>query len=171
MSLGDSHRSCAILFRTDGRIHPKSLEGKSRVNSTEKTKQPVLLKGGNPQVDKGDGEQVVFGYIEAMPGWKQEVGRALHAIIVREVPDVVTKVRWNTPFYGKDDGTSFVAFHCLSRYVKVTFFKGTELNPMPNETSTQPSVRYVHIHEPGQFDQSLVADWVRQASTIPGQRI
>lgn len=134
-------------------------------------KTPMLLSGGNPQIAKGDGVEPVLAYITAMPGWKQDVGKKLHAIITSVVPDVAMKVRWNTPFYGVGDGTSFVAFHCMTKYIKVTFFKGTELTPVPNHTSKQAGVRYFHIDEPGTFDEAQFADWIKQASVLPGEKI
>nr|WP_246788292.1 DUF1801 domain-containing protein [Agrobacterium sp. AGB01] len=134
-------------------------------------KPPVLLSGGNPQIAKGDGDAPVQAYIAAMPGWKQGVGQKLDAIITSVVPDVAKKVRWNTPFYGVGDGISFVAFHCMTRYIKVTFFKGTDLTPVPKHTSKQFGVRYFHIDEPGAFDEAQFTNWVKQASVLPGEKI
>lgn len=134
-------------------------------------KAPVLLSGGNPQIAKGDGDGPVQAYITAMPDWKQSVGRSIDKIIEREVPGVAKKVRWNTPFYGVGDNTSFVAFHCMTRYIKVTFFKGTDLDPVPKETSKQPGIRYLHIHDPGVFDEDQFSAWIRQASALPGEKI
>jgi hypothetical protein len=134
-------------------------------------KPPVLLSGGNPQIDKGDGDAPVQAYITAMPGWKHDVGKKLDAIVTRVVPDVAKKVRWNSPFYGVGDGTSFLSFHCMTKYIKVAFFKGTELEPMPKHTSKQASVRYLHIDEPGDFDEAQFEDWVKQASVLPGEKI
>jgi hypothetical protein len=134
-------------------------------------KPPVLLSGGNPQIEKGDGDAPVQAYISAMPGWKQGVGQKLDAIITSVVPNVAKKVRWNSPFYGIGDGTSFLSFHCMTRYIKVAFFKGTELTPVPDHTSKQANVRYLHIDEPGVFDEALFTDWVKQASVLPGETI
>lgn len=134
-------------------------------------KTPMLLSGGNPQIAKGDGVEPVVAYITAMPGWKQDVGKKLHAIITSVVPDVAMKVRWNTPFYGVGDGTSFVAFHCMTKYIKVTFFKGTELTPVPKHTSKHAGVRYFHIDEPGTFDEAQFAEWIKQASVLPREKI
>lgn len=133
--------------------------------------ETVLLSGGNPQIPKGDGDEPVQAYIAALPGWKREAGRKLDAIIAREVPDAARKVRWNSPFYGIGDGTFFVSFHAMSKYIKVTFFKGTDLTPTPKETSKQAGVRYFHVDEPGTFDEAQFADWIRQASRLPGEKI
>ena len=134
-------------------------------------KPPVLLSGGNPQIAKADGDEPVQAYISALPEWKQGVGQKLDKIITRVVPDVAKKIRWNTPFYGVGDDTSFLAFHCMTSYIKVTFFRGAELNPVPEHTSKQANVRYFHIDEPGEFDEAQFADWVRQASVLPGEKI
>lgn len=134
-------------------------------------KAPTLLKGGNPQIAKGDGDEPVQAYIAALPGWKREAATRLDATITRAVPGVSKKVRWNTPFYGIGDGTSFVAFHAVTKYLKVTFFKGSDLSPLPEHTSKQPEVRYFHISEPGEFDENQFADWVKQASALPGEKI
>ena len=90
-----------------------------------KTAKPRLLTGGNPQIPKGDGDGPVQAYIKAMPGWKRAIGKKLDQLIVENVPEVRKAVRWNTPFFGLNDDGWFVAFGCTTRYVKVTFFKGT----------------------------------------------
>ena len=125
-----------------------------------------LLSGGNPQIPKGDGDGPVQAYIAAMPGWKSAIGAELDAIISREVPGVVKAVRWNTPMYGKDEEGYFLGYHCFETYVKVSFFRGTELDPVPPESSKQPPTRYLHIRE-DDFDADQFADWVRQAAALP----
>ena len=107
-------------------------------------------------------------YIAAMPGWKRDVGRRLDALIVRTVPNVRKAVRWNTPFYGIEGQGWFLGFHCITKYVKVAFFRGTSLRPLPPVESKQKDVRYFHIHEDDQLDEELVASWIRQASELPG---
>ena len=132
------------------------------------TKKPKLLSGGNPQIPKGDGDEPVQAYIAAMPGWKRGVGRFLDALIVKNVPGVRKAVRWNSPFYGTKDHGWFLSWHCLTKYVKVGFFRGTSLHPMPPVESKNEGTRYLHIHEGKPFDGELVASWVRQASELPG---
>ncbi|HAV33836.1 MAG TPA: histidine kinase [Planctomycetaceae bacterium] len=132
---------------------------------------PRLLAGGNPQMAKGDGDAVVQQWIAAMPGWKQDVGRRLDALIVSAVPDVRKAVRWNTPFYGLVGNGWFMAFHCLTKYVKVAIFRGTSLNPVPPVSSKQPNVRYVHLTETEAINWQQIGDWVLQASRLPGDRL
>ena len=132
------------------------------------TAEPKLLSGGNPQIPKADGDAPVQAYIAAMPGWKGDVGCHLDALIVRSVPDVRKAVRWNTPFYGVEDQGWFLAFHCITKYVKVAFLNGTSLHPLPPVESQKKSTRYFHIHEDDEFDEELVASWIRQASELPG---
>tara|TARA_R110002020_G_scaffold77376_3_gene195356 strand:- start:1606 stop:2025 length:420 start_codon:yes stop_codon:yes gene_type:complete len=131
---------------------------------------PVLLSGGNPQIAKGYGEQTMQAYIAAMPGWKSAVGQRIDAIVTREVPDVVKAVKWNSPFFGLARDSWFLSLHCYSRYVKLTFFQGAALQPPPTVTSKYPQLRYHHIHEGDDFDSQL-ADWVRQASRLPGEKL
>ena len=131
--------------------------------------EPVLLSGGNPQIAKADGDAPVQAYIAAMPGWKQEVGRRLDALVVRTVPHVRKAVRWNTPFYGVEGRGWFLAYHCITKYLKVTFFCGTSLSPVPPVESKQKGVRYFHIHEGDRLDEELVASWIRQAAELPGE--
>ena len=130
-----------------------------------------LLSGGNPQIAKADGDAPVLAYIAAMPGWKQGVGRSLDAIITRTFPDVQKAVKWNTPFYGIEGQGWFLAFHCVTKYIKVAFFRGASLRPIPPVESTQKEVRYFHIHEDDQLDEAQVARWVKQASQLPGVRM
>lgn len=129
--------------------------------------QPVLLSGGNPQITKGDGDGPVQAYIAAMPGWKSELGRRLDTLIAETVPGVRKAVRWNSPFYGVEGMGWFVSFHVFTRYVKVTFFKGAELQPPPPGGGKDPDGRWVDIYE-GAFDERQLAEWVRQAAAIPG---
>src|ERR1700681_837691 len=134
--------------------------------------KPVkLLSGGNPQIAKADGDAPVQAYIAAMPGWKRDVGRRLDALIVRTVPGVYKAVKWNTPFYGIEGQGWFLGFHCLTKYIKVAFFRGTSLRPVPPGESKQKEVRYLHIHEDDKLDEALFADWVTQARELPGERM
>jgi hypothetical protein len=136
--------------------------------STKAAARPRLLAGGNPQIAKGDGDAPVRAYIAAMPGWKREVGRRLDALIARTVPGVRKAVRWNSPFYGMEGRGWFLGVHCLTKYVKVAFFRGTSLRPVPPVESKQKDVRYFHIHEGDRIDEELVASWIRQAAELPG---
>ncbi|MEX0405164.1 DUF1801 domain-containing protein [Aquibium sp. LZ166] len=129
-----------------------------------------LLSGGNPQIPKGFGNAPVQAYIAAMPGWKSDLGRRLDAIIVTTVPEVKKAVKWNSPFYGVEEGVWFLSFHCFAKYVKVTFFRGASLDPVPPGVSKHPAVRYYDIRE-GAFDESRFADWVKQASRLPGEKL
>ena len=130
--------------------------------------KPKLLSGGNPQIPKGEGDAPVQAYIAAMPGWKRAVGARLDALIVAAVPDVRKAVRWNSPFYGTAGGGWFLSFHCLTRYVKVTFFNGTALDPLPPVGSKDPRTRYLHVGEDGALDAEKFSGWVRQAAALPG---
>jgi hypothetical protein len=135
------------------------------------TDEPRLLSGGNPQIAKGDGDAPVQAYIAAMPGWKSDIGRRLDALIEGAVPGVRKAVKWNSPFYGAGDEGWFLSFHCLTRYVKVAFFKGAALHPVPPGASKQPEVRYLDIRENDPLDDAQFADWVKQASQLPGQSL
>jgi hypothetical protein len=134
-------------------------------------KEPVLLSGGNPQIPKGEGDGPVQAYIAAMPGWKSAVGRRLDDLIVRTVPDVHKAVKWNSPFYGIEDDGWFLSYHCFDRYVKVTFFRGTSLDPVPPVASKTPETRYFHVHEDDELDEAQFTAWVKQASELPGERL
>jgi hypothetical protein len=131
----------------------------------------VLLSGGNPQIPKGEGNAPVRAYIAAMPGWKREVGRRLDSLIERTVPGVHKAVKWNSPFYGVDGQGWFLSFHCFTNYIKVTFFRGTSLRPVPPFESRHEGVRYVHIAEDDEFDEAQLAAWIKQASQLPGERM
>lgn len=132
---------------------------------------PVLLSGGNPQIPKGSGDAPVQAYVAAMPGWKREVGVWLDALITAAVPGVAKAVKWNSPLYGVEEGSWFLSFHCFAKYVKVAFFRGSALDPVPPVGSKQPEVRYLHIHEGEALDEARILDWVGQASRLPGERM
>ncbi len=135
---------------------------------TTKTKPVKLLSGGNPQIAKADGDAPVQAYIAAMPGWKRDIGKRLDALIRRTVPNVCKAVKWNTPFYGIESQGWFLGFHCLTKYDKVSFFRGTSLRPVPPGESTQKEVRYLNIYEEDHLDEKLVASWIMQAAKLPG---
>ena len=142
----------------------------ARVSKTSKSpaKKVVLLSGGNPQIGKGEGDAPVQAYIAAMPDWKRDVGRRLDTLIARSVPSVRKAVKWNSPFYGVEDQGWFLSFHVFTRYVKVTFFRGASLQPVPPGSSKQKDVRYLDIHEGDELDEAQLASWVKQAAALPG---
>jgi len=142
---------------------------KPPAKAAKKAGPPKLLSGGNPQIAKGDGDAPVQAYIAAMPGWKREIGRRLDALIVRTVPGVRKAVRWNSPFYGVEGQGWFLGVHCLTKYVKVAFYRGRSLKPLPPVESKQKDVRYFHVHEGEELDEKLVANWIRQAARLPGE--
>ncbi len=151
----------------------KTARTKTATGAATEAAQPsgaVLLSGGNPQIPKGYGDAPVEAYIAAMPGWKSELGRRLDMLIVRTVPGVMKAVKWNSPFYGVEGQGWFLSFHCFTKYVKVTFFRGTSLDPVPPGASKHKDVRYLDIHEGG-LDEGQFADWVKQASRLPGEKI
>ncbi|MBO9356391.1 DUF1801 domain-containing protein [Bordetella petrii] len=133
--------------------------------------KPKLLSGGNPQIPKGEGDAPVQAYIAAMPGWKSAVGSRLDALIAQAVPGVRKAVKWNSPLYGVEDQGWFLSIHCFDKYIKVAFFRGTSLRPVPPVESKTAETRYFHIHEDEPLDEARFADWVRQASRLPGERM
>lgn len=126
-----------------------------------------LLSGGNPQIPKGEGDEPVQAYIAAMPDWKREIGERLDALIIKSVPKVRKAVKWNSPFYGVEGQGWFLSFHVYARYVKVTFYRGTSLRPVPPGASKHKDVRYLDVGEDG-FDKAQMSDWVKQAARLPG---
>ena len=130
-----------------------------------------LLSGGNPQIPKADGDAPVQAYIAAMPGWKRDAGRQLDSLIERTAPTVRKAVRWNSPFYGLGGQGWFVSYHCFAKYIKVTFFAGTSLDPVPPVSSKQEGVRYFHIFKDEPLDEELMGGWLRQASLLPGEKL
>jgi hypothetical protein len=133
-----------------------------------KGKKVVLLSGGNPQIAKADGDAPVQAYIAAMPGWKCDIGKQLDALIEQSAPNVLKAVKWNSPFYGIEGQGWFLSFHVYTRFVKVAFFKGTSLRPLPPGESKQKEVRYLDIHEDDELDEAQLAKWVKQAAAMPG---
>lgn len=146
-----------------GKTPPKS--------QADKTAKPKLLSGGNPQIAKGYGQAPVQAFIAAMPGWKQDVGRRLDELVERTIPHVYKAVKWNTPFYGLEGEGWFLGFHCMTKYVKVAFFRGTSLRPIPPVASKQKEVRYFHICEDEELDEAQFVEWVMQAGRLPGEKM
>ncbi len=148
----------------------QSRDAKPAAAKTKPAQKVTLLSGGNPQIPKGDGDAPVQAYIAAMPEWKRDLGRRLDALIERAVPGVQKAVKWNTPFYGLDGRTWFVSFHVFAKYLKVTFFRGQSLKPVPPEPSKVADTRYVHL-TPDNFDEALLTSWVEQAAALPGEKL
>jgi len=130
-----------------------------------------LLSGGNPQIAKGYGDAPVQAYIAAMPGWKRDVGRRLDTLIEKTAPHVHKAVKWNSPFYGIEGNGWFLSFHCFTKYIKVAFFRGASLRPIPPGESRHYEVRYINIHEHDPLDEAQFTAWVKQASQLPGERL
>jgi len=145
---------------------PKAKPGAKPIK-VRKGEKVVLLSGGNPQIAKADGDAPVQAYIAAMPGWKRDLGKRLDALIVRNVPNVRKAVKWNSPFYGIEGQGWFLSFHVFTHYVKVTFFRGTSLRPVPPVASKHKEVRYIDIRE-DDLDEAQMATWVKQAAALPG---
>lgn len=148
----------------------KKTAKRARKAAAQTAAKPKLLSGGNPQIPKGEGEASVKAYVAAMPGWKQSLGRRLDTLISAAVPGVRKAVKWNSPFYGVENGFWFLSFHCFTKYVKVTFFSGAALNPLPPGASKHKDVRYLDIYENGLDEEQFIA-WVKQAAALPGARM
>jgi hypothetical protein len=146
----------------------KPVARRAKPIKVRKGEKVVLLSGGNPQIAKADGDAPVQAYIAAMPGWKRDLGKRLDALIVRNVPNVRKAVKWNSPLYGIEGQGWFLSFHVFTRYVKVTFFRGTSLRPVPPGASKHKDVRYCDIHEGDELDEAQMANWVKQAAALPG---
>jgi hypothetical protein len=146
---------------------PTKEAAKKKTPSRRGAAKPKLLSGGNPQIAKGEGDVLVQAYIAAMPGWKRALGKRLDAMVVANVPNVRKAVKWNSPFYGMEGQGWFLSFHVFTRYLKVTFFRGTSLRPVPPGASKHKDVRYVDIHE-DDLDEAQMATWVKQAAALPG---
>ncbi len=147
----------------------KSAASATKAKAKRATVKPKLLSGGNPQIAKADGNEPVQAYIAAMPGWKKKVGRQLDELIVRALPNVRKAVKWNSPFYGMEGRGWFLSFHVFANYVKVAFFNGTSLNPLPPGESKQKTVRYLDIRKDDQIDEAQFMSWVKQSSKFPGE--
>jgi hypothetical protein len=159
----------AAARRVDAKAaKPRKTAPKSQ---SRKVAKPTLLAGGNPQIAKADGDAPVQAYIAAMPGWKRDVGRRLDALIVRTVPGVRKAVKWNSPLYGVEGQGWFLGIHCFTNYLKVAFFGGASLRPVPPGESKSKDTRYLDIHEDDQLDEAQLAAWVKQASQLPGERM
>lgn len=133
--------------------------------------KPKLLSGGNPQIAKAYGDAPVLAYIAAMPGWKSAVGRRLDALITSTIPGVRKAVKYNSPLYGLEGQGWFLGIHVFTNYVKVAFFRGASLRPVPPGTSKQEHVRYLDIQEADQLDEKQFIAWVKQASKLPGEKL
>ena len=149
---------------------PPARKAAAKTSVAKKAATSRLLSGGNPQIAKGHGEEPVRAWIAAAPGWKGELAARLDAIITRTVPNVRKAVKWNSPLYGMEENHWFLSLHCMTKYVKVAFFKGAHLTPLPPNTSKQKDVRYLDLYE-GQLDEKQFAAWVKQASKIPGEKM
>lgn len=147
----------------------KARASKAKPSKLRKGKDGVVrLSGGNPQIAKGDGDAPVQAYIAAMPGWQRALGKRIDALVVRNVPKLQKAVKWSSPFYGVEGQGYFLSFHVFTRYLKLTFFKGTDLTPVPPGPSKDKNVRYLDIHEGDELDEAQLTKWVKQAASMQG---
>ena len=169
---GAAKGSLSVKVATAGarRVTAKATEPRKTTPALQSPKvaKPVLLAGGNPQIAKADGHAPVRAYIAAMPGWKRDIGRRLDVLIERTVPGVRKVVKWNSPFYGVEGQGWFLGIHTFTNYVKLAFFRGTSLRPLPPGASKHKDVRYLDIREDDQLDEARLVAWVKQASKLPG---
>ncbi len=158
--------------RTSRVVRPERVATRSKRSTAASASRragatPVLLSGGNPQIAKADGDAPVQAYIAALPGWKHEVGRRIDTLVARTVPAVHKAVKWNSPLYGVEGQGWFLSIHCYAKFVRLTFFRGRSLRPLPPGESKLKDVRYLDIHE-DQRDDAHLAAWIRQAAALPG---
>lgn len=159
------------MAKTTPRKSTKAVKKAKTTAAPKAGAEPTLLSGGNPQIAKGYGDAPVQAYIAAMPGWKSDLGRRLDALIERTVPGVYKAVKYNSPLYGIEGEGWFLSMHCFAKYVKVAFFRGTKLRPVPPGESRTPDTRYLDIYEEQPLDEAQFASWVKQASELPGERL
>lgn len=156
------------VTKTKSATNSKPADQRARPAPASQRKKVVLLSGGNPQIAKADGDAPVQAYIAAMPGWKSALGRRLDALIVKHAPNVRKAVKWNSPFYGIQGQGWFLSFHVFTRYVKVTFFRGAALRPVPPGAGKDKDARWIDIYENDPLDEAQLAAWIRQAAALPG---
>jgi hypothetical protein len=165
------HRKPTTRRKGPAKAGAKAKPGASKskpIKPRQGEKVAVLLSGGNPRIAKAEGDAPVQAYIAGMPGWKRELGKRLDALIVRNLPEVRKAVKWNSPFYGIEGQGWFLGLHCFTHYVKVAFFRGTSLRPVPPGASKGKGTRYIDIHERDELDEAQMANWVKQAAALPG---
>ncbi len=148
----------------------KKVAKKTTSKKSAPKKKVKLLSGENPQIAKGEGNAPVQAYIKAIPGWKKDVAKRVDEIVSETIPEVKKAVKWNSPFYGVENGIWFLSMHCFNNYVKLTFFKGSYLSPIPSGTSKVKDVRYLDIRE-GELDEKQLEKWVLQAAALPGEKL
>jgi hypothetical protein len=161
---------------TKAKARPKAKKAPGKASAKPKPKAKAkprpravkLLSGGNPQIAKADGDAPVQAYFAALPGWKRDLGRRLDALVVRSVPGVRKAVKWNSPFYGMEGRGWFLSIHAFARYLKLAFFRGASLRPMPPGASKSPDTRYLDVHEGDVLDEAQLASWLEQAAALPG---
>jgi hypothetical protein len=147
---------------------PRSKKNETDSGKKSVSSKPILLSGGNPQISKAEGNAPVQAYILSMPGWKRKVGRRIDELITRNLPNVRKAVKWNSPFYGIEGQGWFLNFHVFTKYIKIAFFNGSSLHPVPPGESKDKNVRYVDIYEADKIDETQFISWVQQAAAIPG---
>ncbi len=161
----------AIAHNAASTTKPRTREKETSPIKSPKSKTAavVLLSGGNPQIAKADGDAPVQAYIQAMPGWKRAVGKQLDALITRCVPKVRKAVKWNSPFYGVEDRGWFLSYHVFAKFVKVTFFNGASLEPLPpGGTEKSKDARWLDIRECDALDEKQLMKWIKQSAALPG---
>ena len=163
-----NEKALKALIRAAMEANASKKGAKAAKASPAKKKTVKLLSGGNPQIAKGDGDAPVQAYIAAVPDGRREIARRLDLLITKTVPKVRKAVKWNSPFYGVEGQGWFLSFHVFTRTVKVAFFRGASLKPVPPGPSKDANVRYLDIHEGDKIDEAQLTKWIKQAAKLPG---
>jgi hypothetical protein len=76
----------------------------------------------------------------------------------RQAEKVAVVLSGGNPQIAKADG----------HYIKVTFFRGRSLRPVPPGASKGKDTRYLDVREGDKLDEAQMATWVKQAAALPG---
>lgn len=134
----------------------------------DRPKDPVKPLPSFYSVGKADGEGPVQDWLAQIPDWQAERARVIDAAVIGVVPGVRKAVKWHGVWYGIPGGGWFAALNSFNAHLKLTFFDGCHLDPVPPDRLAFRPASAIDLKEDAILDEDLIADWVRQAQSLPG---
>jgi hypothetical protein len=131
---------------------------------------PTAMNGKASPAKAAEGDRPVFDYIASLPEPQRGIAEAIDALAAKTLPGLQRSVKWGMAYYGVGDGWCFSAGAFVG-HVKLMFINGaTLLDPVPPVTPVGmgKATRGVEIESLDALDDSLVATWMKQITSVPG---
>ena len=135
-----------------------------------KEERPLLvaMTGKASAAKAATGDKPVFAYIASLPEPQRGIAERIDSLAAETLPGLQRAVKWGMAYYGVDGGWCFSSGAFVG-HLKVMFIRGTSLTPEPPVTpiGMGKATRGVELGSLADLDEGRVAEWMRQAATMP----